>query len=106
MLCSAENRLPCAGLPGTPLRPLPQLREAVQLCSAAQLSGPHKPGIAQPACGCVYRLRDNTARTVSFMQSNGTKCLSELTVSTTRYNLIKRFAAYSVPHKPEAWRLE
>lgn len=62
-------------------------------CHAAQRCGPQEPGIPHPACVCVYELRNNTALTVSFTQSNGTKCLSEPAFSTTRYNPIKCFTA-------------
>lgn len=85
--CSTE------GFPSATLRLVSQLREAAQLCNAAQLSGPQEPGIPHPACVCVYGLRNNTALTVSFTQSNSTKCLSELAFGKTRYNPIKCFTA-------------
>lgn len=86
--CSAR------GFPSTPLRLVSQLREAsptLQCCPAER--APRARRSPSCLCVCVYELRNNTALTVSFTQSKGTKCLSELAFSTTRYNPIKCFTA-------------
>lgn len=82
------------GFPSPLLRLVSQLREAsptLQCCPAEWVPGARR--FPSCLCVCVYELRNNTALTVSFTQSNGTKCLSELAFSTLRYNPIKRFIA-------------
>ena len=79
--------------PSTPPKLASQWREvspALQCCPA---EWPQEPSIPHSACVCVYGLKNNTAWTVSFTQSNGTKCLSELAFGTTRYNPVKCFTA-------------
>lgn len=89
----SESRLLYRRIPSIPLKLVSQWREASPALQCCPDERPQKPSIPLPACVCVYGLKNNTALTVNFTQSNGTKCLSELAFGTTRYNPIKRFTA-------------
>lgn len=81
------------GFPSTPPKLVSQWREVSPTLQCCPAERPQKPSIPHSACVCVYGLKNNTAWTVSFTQSNGTKCLSELAFGTTRYNPVKCFTA-------------